>query len=145
MQPIESMFRRTSHRVTRQRDLFALRAKKAGNTFSNETRQASRELASAVKAEAGAWGSYVRESTQKVSSVIAPKALERTLLVRASVVLHTLEQRLKQRIAKLDGHRARVRVSKVKKQLGNGVAHISGAVTATRRKGSASRGRDRAS
>ena len=143
MQPIESMFRRTSHRVTRQRDLFALRAKKAGNTFSNETRQASRELANAVRAEAGAWSSYVRESTQKVSSAVAPSAIERTLLVRASLVLRSLEQRVKQRIAKLDGHRARVRVSKVKKQLGNGVAHISGAVT--RQKGSASRGRARAS
>ena len=143
MQPIESMFRRTSHRVTRQRDLFALRAKKAGSTFSNETRQASRELANAVRAEAGAWGSYVRESTEKVTSAIAPSAIERTLLVRASTVLRTLEQRVKQRIAKLDGHRTRVRVTKVKKQLGNGVAHISGAVT--RRKASASRGRDRAS
>jgi hypothetical protein len=143
MQPIESMFRRTSHRVTRQRDLFALRAKKAGNTFSNETRQASRELANAVRAEAGAWGSYVRESTHKVTGAIAPSAIERTLLVRASSVLRTLEQRVKQRIAKLDGHRTRVRVSKVKKQLGNGVAHISGAVT--RQKGSASRGRARAS
>lgn len=143
MQPIESMFRRTSHRVTRQRDLFALRAKKASTTFSSETRQASRELANAVRAEAGAWGSYVRESTQKVTGAIAPSAIERTLLVRASVVLRTLEQRVKQRIAKLDGHRTRVRVTKVKKQLGNGVAQISGAVT--RRKASASRGRDRAS
>jgi hypothetical protein len=139
MQPIESMFRRTSHRVTRQRDLFALRAKKAGSTFSSETRQASRELANAVRAEAGAWSTYVRESTQKVTHAVAPSVLERTLLVRASVVLRTLEQRVKQRIARLDGHRARVRVSKVKKQLGNGVAHI------TRRKASASRGRARAS
>src|SRR5678815_2539164 len=143
MQPIESMFRRTSHRVTRQRDLFALRAKKASSTFSNETREASRELANAVRAEAGAWGTYVRQSTQKVFGAAQPSALERTLLVRASVVLRTLEQRVKQRIAKLDGHRTRVRVTKVKKQLGNGVAHISGAVT--RQKGSASRGRARAS
>jgi hypothetical protein len=143
MQPIESMVRRTSHRVTRQRDLFALRAKKAGATFSSETRQASRELASAVRAEAGAWGNYVRESTEKVTSAIAPSALERTLLVRASTVLRTLEQRVKQRIAKLDGHRTRARVTKVRKQIGNGVAHISGAVT--RQKESASRRRARAS
>jgi hypothetical protein len=143
MQPIESMFRRTSHRVTRQRDLFALRAKKAGSTFSNETRQASRELAGAVKAEAGAWSTYVRESTQKVTGAIAPSAIERTLLVRASLVLRTLEQRVKQRIAKLDGHRTRARITKARKQVGNGVAHISGAVT--RQKGSASRGRARAS
>ncbi len=143
MQPIESMFRRTSHRVTRQRDLFALRAKKAGTTFSSETREASRELASAVRAEAGAWGTYVRESTQKVTGAIAPTALERTLLVRASVVLRTIEQRVKQRIAKLDGHRTRARVTKAKRKLGNGVAHISGAVT--RQKASASRGRARAS
>ena len=143
MQPIESMFRRTSHRVTRQRDLFALRAKKAGSTFSNETRQASRELANAVRAEAGAWGSYVRESTEKVTSAIAPAAIERTLLVRASVVLRTLEQRLKQRLAKLESRRTRARVAKARKQIGNGVAHISGAVT--RQKASASRGRARAS
>ena len=140
MQPIESMFRRTSHRVTRQRDLFALRAKKAGSTFSNETRQASRELANAVRTEAGAWGTYVRESTHKVTSAIAPSALERTLLVRASDVLRTLEQRLKQRLAKLDGHRRRVRVTKAKRVVSNG---ISGAVT--RQKASASRGRARAS
>jgi hypothetical protein len=143
MQPIESMFRRTSHRVTRQRDLFALRAKKASNTFSSETRQASRELANAVRAEAGAWGTYMRESTQKVTGAIAPSAIERTLLVRASVVLRTLEQRVKHRIAKLDGHRTRARITKARKQVGNGVAHISGAVS--RQKASASRGRARAS
>ena len=143
MQPIESMFRRTSHRVTRQRELFALRAKKAGSTFSSETRNASRELASAVKAEANAWGTYVRESTQKVTGAVAPSALERTLLVRASLVLRSIEQRVKQRIAKLDGHRTHARVTKAKRTLGNGVAHISGAVT--RQKGSASRGRARAS
>jgi hypothetical protein len=134
MQPIESMFRRTSHRVTRQRDLFALRAKKAGTTFTSETREASRELASAVRTEAGAWGTYVREGTQKVFGASSPTAIERTLLVRASVVLRTLEQRVKQRIAKLDGHRTR-RVSKAK--------HANGAVT--RQKASASRARARAS
>lgn len=142
MQPIESMFRRTSHRVTRQRELFALRAKKAGSTFTNETRHAGHELATAVRAEADAWTDFVREGTQKVLSVAQPAAIERKLLVRASLVLRTLEQRVKQRIAKLEGHRTRARVAKAKKHLGNGVAHISGAVT--RQKASASRGRARA-
>ena len=103
MQPIESMLRRTTHRVTRQRELFALRAKKAGTTFTTETKHASRELASAVRAEAGAWSDYVRQSTQKVTSAIAPTAIERTLLARVDVVLRTLEQRVKQRLAKARG------------------------------------------
>ena len=134
MQPIESMLRRTTHRVTRQRELFALRAKKAGTTFSTETKHASRELASAVRAEAGAWGDYVRQSTQKVTSAIAPTAIERSLLARVDVVLRTLEQRVKQRLAQLDGSRTRARIGKAKRAL-NGVTH---------RKASASRGRARA-
>ena len=126
MQPIESMVRRTSHRVTRQRELFALRARKAGTTFTTETRTAGRELVSAVRDEAGAWSKYFREGTSAVTDAIAPKALERSILVQLNGALKSLEERVRSRIAKLEG-RKRARSTKAKR--GNGVAHAIAGVT----------------
>ena len=142
MQPIESMLRRTSHRVTRQRELFALRARKAGTTFTTETRHASRELVTAVRDEAGAWGKYVREGTSVVTNAIAPKTIERTLLVRVDFALKALEERVRSRIAKLEGRGKRTRSAKAKRA--NGVAHPA-LTTVSRRESSASRARARAS
>lgn len=145
MQPIESMLRRTSHRVTRQRELFALRARKAGTTFTNETRNASRELVSAVRDEAGAWTKYVREGTSAVTNAIAPKAIERSILVQFDLALKSLEERVRSRLAKLEGRGKRARSTKAKRAHanGNGVAHAVAGIT--RRESSASRGRARAS
>ena len=145
MQPIESMLRRTSHRVTRQRELFAHRARKAGTTFTTETRHASRELASAVRDEAGAWSKYVREGTQAVTNAIAPKTIERSILVQLDVALKTLEERVRTRLAKLEGRGKRARSAKAKRHSanGNGVAHAVAGIT--RRESSASRARARAS
>ncbi len=138
MQPIESMLRRTSHRVTRQRELFALRARKAGTTFTSETRHASRELVSAVRAEADAWGKYVREGRSAVTGAIAPNAIERSLLVRVDLALRALEERVRSRIAKLEV-RGKRRGPKAKRA--NGVH----APAVSRRTASASRARAHAS
>jgi len=141
MQPIESMLRRTSHRVTRQRELFALRARKAGSTFTSETRTASREFVSAVRAEADAWTKYVREGTTAVSSAIAPVTIERTLLVRVDLALRALEERVRSRISKLEGRGRRARSAKAKRANGAG----AGTVAVSRRGSSASRARAHAS
>lgn len=143
MQPIESMLRRTSHRVTRQRELFALRARKAGSTFTSETRTASRELVSAVRAEADAWTKYVREGTTAVSSAIAPVTIERTLLVRVDLALRALEERVRSRISKLEGRGKRARSPKAKRA--NGAGAGAGTVAVSRRGSSASRARAHAS
>ena len=137
MQPIGSMFRRTTHHVTRQRELFALRTRKAGTSFATETRHAGRELAGAVRAEAGAWTRYVREGTAAIGGAVAPTSLERTLLVRIADALRALDARLRQRIHRLEGQHKRARSTKAKRA--NGVAHLS------RREASASRPRARAS
>ncbi len=144
MQPIESMLRRTSHRVTRQRELFALRARKAGSTFTNETRHASRELVSAVRDEAGAWTKYFREGTAVVTNAVAPKTIERSILVQLDHALKTLEERVRTRIAKLEGRGKRPARAKAKRAShANGVAHAVAGIT--RRESSASRARARAS
>ena len=140
MQPIESMLRRTSHRVTRQRELFALRARKAGSTFSTETRHAGRELVSAVRAEADAWGKYVREGKTAVTGAIAPVVIERSLLVRVDLALRALVERVRSRIAKLDVRGKRARSPKAKRANG---AHAT--AVSPRRTASASRARAHAS
>jgi len=123
MQPIGSMFRRTNHHVARQRELFALRTRKAGSTFASETRNASRELAHAVRAEADVWGKYVRDGAATLGGSIAPVSLERKLLVRVAHALRSLDLRLRRRIEALDGHGKRVRSpSKAKRRSANGVA-----------------------
>lgn len=137
MQPIGSMFRRTSHHVSRQRELFSLRARKAGTNFASETRHAGRELVGAVRAEADAWTRYVRESTATFGGAVAPKSLERTVLARVALALHAIDQRVQQRIHRLEGRPKPARRAKAKRA--NGVAHVS------RRAASASRPRARAS
>lgn len=114
MQPIGSMLRRTSHHVRRQRELFALRARRAGTSFVGETRDAGLDLASAVRGEADAWGKYLQETATVFTGAIAPHTLQRTLLERASHALRALDARLRGRIHALEGaKRARVRVKTV--------------------------------
>lgn len=143
MQPIGSMLRRTRHHVSRQRELFALRTRKAGTSFAAETRQASRELAGAVRAEAGAWSKYVRESTSSLGGAIAPVALERTVLVRVADALRALDGRVRERIQRLAGPPQRARSAKAKRA--NGAAHATAKRAVSRRGASASRARARAS
>ena len=138
MQPIGTMFRRTTHHVTRQRELFALRTRKAGTNFASETQKAGRELAGAVRAEAGAWTKYVRETTEALGQAVAPTSLERSLLARVADVLRTLDQRLRQRIVRLESRAKRARSPKAKRA--NGAAPA-----VSRREASASRARARAS
>jgi hypothetical protein len=140
MQPIQSMVRRTTHHVARQQELFALRAKKAGSTFTSETREASRALASAVRAEADAWTKYVRERTVVATRAIAPVAIERTLLLRVDDALRAAADRVRRRLATIEG-RKRPRGAKAKRASGaNGASGAS-----HRRESSASRARARAS
>ena len=141
MQPIGSMLRRTTHHVTRQRELFALRTRKAGTSFAVETRSAGRELASAVRAEADAWSKYVRESTSALGAAVAPVSLERTLLERVAGALRAMDQRVRQRMDRLEGRSKRARSTKAKRT--NGAAHVAAKVS--RREASASRPRARAS
>ena len=105
MQAIGSMLRRTSHQVTRQRELFALRAHKATTSFMGETRDAGRDLASAVRTEAGAWGKYVRESATAATGTFTPRTLERTLLLRVSLALRALDARLHARLGATVGRK----------------------------------------
>jgi hypothetical protein len=133
MQPIGTMLRRTTHHVARQRELFALRTRKASSTFATETRNAGRELATAMRAEAGAWGDYVRKGT----ATIAPVAIERRFLVGVDQALRSLDARIRRRLDALDGHGKRPRAAKAKRQ--NGVRAVS------RRAASASRPRAHAS
>lgn len=114
MQPIGTMLRRSGHHVTRHSDLFALRARKAGAAFAGETRDAGRELASAVRAEASVWRKYVVESTGAVTRVIAPVTIERTLLARAQATLRALESRVQRRLHALTGTK-RARSPKAKR------------------------------
>lgn len=114
MQPIGTMLRRSTHHVTRQRALFALRARKAGVTFAGETADAGRDLASAVRAEATAWRKYVLESTQVITRGIAPVTIERSILSRASGALRALETRVQRRLHALNGVK-RVRSPKAKR------------------------------
>jgi hypothetical protein len=110
MQPITTMLRRSGHHVSRQRDLFALRAKKAGSTFAVETRDAGRDLATAVRAEANAWAKYVVETSRG----IAPVSIERNILVRIGGTLRALESRVQKRLHSLNGTK-RVRSPKAKR------------------------------
>lgn len=104
--------------------------------FASETRHASRELASAVRAEAGAWQKYVREGTFVLGGSIAPVELERKLLVRVAETLRAIDMRVRRRIDALAGHTRRPRGAKAKRANG---ANLS------RREASASRPRARAS
>jgi hypothetical protein len=135
MQSIQSMFRRSSHHVARQRALFALRARKAGTSFTAETKHASLDFASAIRSEAGAWTKFVRESAQAATHAIAPVALERTVLARFDVVLRAIDERVRRRIDALHGHTSPNRARTKAKR--NGVIN--------RRESSASRARARAS
>ena len=109
MQPISSMLRRTTHQVSRQSDLFALRARKATGIPAGETRTASRDFASAVRAEAGAWTKYVRETAAATTGALAPRAIERTVLVRASLTLRAIDATIRQRLDALDGSKRRAK------------------------------------
>jgi hypothetical protein len=102
MQPIGSMLRHTGLKVSRQSELLALRARKASSTFASETRSASRELASVVRAEADAWGKYVAQS-------FTPRALERTVLVNVSHALRTLDAGVQHRLHAAEGRKRRVK------------------------------------
>jgi hypothetical protein len=117
MQAIGSMLRRTSHQLSRQRELFALRARKATGTLTAETRDASQELGSAVRAEALAWRKYVQESATVATGNLAPHALERTVLLRVSLVLRALDARLRDRLGAIE---ARKRAPRSKSKLANG-------------------------
>jgi hypothetical protein len=110
MQAIGSMLRRTSHQITRQRELFALRAHKATTSFVGETRDAGRDLAGAVRTEADAWGKYVRETATAATGTLTPRTLERTLLLRVSLALRALDARLHARLG-ASGGRKRVRTT----------------------------------
>jgi len=114
MQPIATMFRRSTHHVTRQRELFALRARKASATFASETRDAGRELATAVRAEADAWRKYMVEGTRAIAPVTVLGALERRVLVRIDVTLRALESSVQRRLHARSGTK-RARSPKAKR------------------------------
>ena len=63
------------------------------------TRGAGKDLATVFRGEADAWGRYVVEA-------VAPRTLERTLLVRVSVTLQALDARVRGRIEALARGRA---------------------------------------
>jgi hypothetical protein len=111
MQPISSLLRRTSHQVRRQQELFALRARKASTSFAAETRDAGRDLASAVRSEADVWSKYVRDTASAVTDALTPHSLAHAVLVQASLGLRALDTRVRQRIHSFEGRkRARTRV-----------------------------------
>ena len=105
MQAIGSMLRRTSHQVTRQRELFALRTRKATSSFLDETRHAGHDLATAVRTEADAWAAYVRASAVAATGTLKPHSLERTLLLRVSLALRALDARLHTRLGSSTGRK----------------------------------------
>jgi len=109
MQPITSMLRRTSHQVSRQRELFALRTRKATGSFTDETREASRELASVVRAEADAWSKYVRETAVAATGSLNPSTIQRSLLLRVSLALRALDARLRHRLDAITGRKRPLR------------------------------------
>ncbi len=113
MQAIGSMLRRTSHQVARQRELFALRTRKATSSFLDETRDAGHELATAVRTEADTWARYVRESAVAATGTLRPHTLERTLLLRVSLALRALDARLHARLGTSVG-RKRTRAAKAR-------------------------------
>ncbi len=118
MQPITTMLRRTTHQVNRQREAFALHARKATGTIVGETREASRELAAAVRNEADAWSKFARETTSVATGNLAPTAIERTLLLRVSLALRALDARLRQRLDSISGRKRSLRSSKAKRANG---------------------------
>lgn len=112
MSPLRVMLHHTGHHVARQRELFALRTRKAGSTFATETRRASRELASAFRAEADAWRKYVRDG----ASSLAPATLERQVLVRFAAALRSLDGHVRLRLDALDRPKRPPRRGKAKRR-----------------------------
>jgi hypothetical protein len=118
MQAIGSMFRRTTHHVRRQREIFALRARKAGASFAQETRHASKDLATAVRGEADAWGKYVRNAASEVTGAVTPRTLQRSLLSRVSGMLRALDERVSVALRSLERPRRarRTKAARLKRQ-----------------------------
>ena len=118
MQPIGTMLRRTSQQVRRQQEALSVHARKASQSVTSETRTVGRELVGAVRGEADAWRKYVRDTVAAAGTALTPHSMERTLLMRTSLALRSLDARVRGRLRALETSRQ----SRAKTRRTNGAA-----------------------
>lgn len=106
MDTVATRIHETGLQLARHRDTFLMRTHHAGAAFMRETRDAGRQLATAVQAEAKRWKRFATQRSGQLRSeaqaVLSLPGFERTLLTQVDGTLRAIDARVRARLAEFD-------------------------------------------
>jgi uncharacterized membrane protein len=106
MDTVATRIHESGLQLARQRDAFLTRTLSAGEAFLGETRDAGRQLVSAVQTEAKRWRRFATQRTAQLrgeaEAVLSLPAVERTVLSQVDGTLRAIDARVRARLAQLE-------------------------------------------